>query len=95
MEGVALRELIDEQKEAMRLDVRGEETFEFVVVVLDAFREELSSPPLSSQFVFQCCATVGHSEKWYHFISISISIFNSEMFKRGFNFQMANDSANI
>ena len=44
MEGVALRELIDEQKEAMRLDVRGEETFEFVVVVLDAFREELSSP---------------------------------------------------
>ena len=44
MEGVALRELIDEQKEAMRLDVRGEETFEFVVVVLDAFREVLSSP---------------------------------------------------
>ena len=38
-ESVALRELIDEQRSAMRLDVGGKETFEFVVVVLDAFRE--------------------------------------------------------
>ena len=38
LESVALRELIDEQRSAMRTDVGGKETFEFVVVVLDAFR---------------------------------------------------------
>ena len=39
LESAALRELIDEQRNAMKLDARGEETYEYVVVVLDALRE--------------------------------------------------------
>ena len=39
LESAALRELIDEQRNAMKLDTGGEETYEYVVVVLDALRE--------------------------------------------------------
>ena len=39
LENPALRELIDEQRNAMKLDTGGEETYEYVVVVLDALRE--------------------------------------------------------
>jgi len=38
LESAALRELIDEQRNAMKLDTGGEETYEYVVVVLDALR---------------------------------------------------------
>ena len=39
LESAALRELIDEQRNAMKLDSRGEETYNYIVVVLDALRE--------------------------------------------------------
>ena len=39
LESAALRELIDEQRNALKLDTGGEETYEYVVVVLDALRE--------------------------------------------------------
>ena len=39
LESAALRELIDEQRNAMKLDTGGEETYEYVVVVLDALRK--------------------------------------------------------
>ena len=39
LESAALRELIDEQRNALNLDTGGEETYEYVVVVLDALRE--------------------------------------------------------
>ena len=39
LESAALRELIDEQRNAMKLDTRGEETYNYVIVVLDALRE--------------------------------------------------------
>ena len=47
----ALRELIDEQKNAMKLDVGGRETFEFVVVVLDALRRR-GAPKVTHQRSF-------------------------------------------
>ena len=58
-ESVALRELIDEQRSAMRLDVTGTETFEFVVVVLDAFREVFNNPASH----LNLCFTVEYAEK--------------------------------
>ena len=57
-------------------------------------QESVHQSRLSSQIAFQFC-NLPQLRKMNPFISISISIFNSEMFKRGFNFQMANDSANI
>ena len=51
LESAALRELIDEQRNAMKLDTGGEETYEYVVVVLDALREGFNKIASNSNII--------------------------------------------